>query len=102
MGVSVDQGGRLRVAQQCQRGVRIDIDEMTWGARLAATAVSTQGSADPAPNRQRQGGEDALRGRPVHEAAIALVGDVVDAQRVAVRQHDALPECRDQCRIGQA
>jgi hypothetical protein len=46
--------------------------------------------------------ERALHRGPANDGAIALVGDIVDAERVAVREHDAIVERDDEGRVGEA
>ena len=46
--------------------------------------------------------ERALHARPAHDRAVALVGHVVDAEGVAVREQNALAESDDDGGIGQS
>ena len=94
VGVAVDQRRRAGGAQPGERGFGVDVDERRRLARLAPAAASRI-ARGLRRARARSGSAPGTRAASAALrtcGAIALVVDVVEAQRVAVREQHALAE----------
>jgi hypothetical protein len=101
MGVAVDHAAHGKRPKALLNGGRVDVHDLLDDARGVRLTAGARLMRQALAGRERQAEEAALPLARAHAAAQRLIGVIVGAQRIAMRQEHAFPVELDDGGIGE-